>query len=137
MIRWYLPVTAIKGDYNLEAYTSFAQVYDLFMDNVPYEEWSRYIIGLLKEYGICDGTVLDLGCGTANLAGLFCVYAVGMIYYYIICNFVINTPIAAGPLFLYCFVLAVPGDIALSILGAVVAKRVRPVLAYEAVRVRS
>ena len=73
----------------------------------------------------------------ANLAGLFCVYAVGMIYYYIICNFVINTPIAAGLLFLYCFVLAVPGDIALSILGAVVAKRVRPVLAYEAVRVRS
>ena len=57
--------------------------------------------------------------------------------YYIICNFVINTPIAAGPLFLYCFVLAVPGDIALSILGAVVAKRVRPVLAYEAVRARS
>ena len=72
-----------------------------------------------------------------KLGLLFCVYAVGMIYYYIICNFVINTPIAAGPLFLYCFVLAVPGDIALSILGAVVAKRVRPVLAYEAVRVRS
>ena len=30
----------------------------------------------------------------ANLAGLFCVYAIGMIYYYIICNFVIDTPIA-------------------------------------------
>ena len=73
----------------------------------------------------------------ANLAGLFCVYAIGMIYYYIICNFVINTPIAVGSLFLYCFVLAVPGDIALSILGAVVAKRVRPVLAYEVVRMRS
>ncbi len=73
----------------------------------------------------------------ANLAGLFCVYAIGIIYYYIICNFVIDTPIAVGPLFLYCFVLAVPGDIALSILGAVVAKRVRPVLAYEVVRMRS
>lgn len=73
----------------------------------------------------------------ANLAGLFCVYAIGMIYYYTICNFVIDTPIAVGPLFLYCFVLAVPGDIALSILGAVVAKRVRPVLAYEVVRMRS
>lgn len=73
----------------------------------------------------------------ANLAGLFCVYAIGMIYYYIICNFVIDMPIAVGPLFLYCFVLAVPGDIALSILGAVVAKRVRPVLAYEVVRMRS
>lgn len=73
----------------------------------------------------------------ANLAGLFCVYAIGMIYYYIICNFVIDTPIAVGPLFLYCFVLAVPGDIALSILGAVMAKRVRPVLAHEVVRMRS
>ena len=73
----------------------------------------------------------------ANLAGLFCVYAIGMIYYYIICNFVIDTPIAVGPLFLYCFVLAVPGDIALSILGAAVAKRVRPVLAYEVVKMRS
>ena len=73
----------------------------------------------------------------ANLAGLFFVYAIGMIYYYIICNFVIDTPIAVGPLFLYCLVLAVPGDIALSFLGAVVAKRVRPVLSYEAVRARS
>lgn len=72
----------------------------------------------------------------ANLAGLFFVYAIGMIYYYIICNFVIDTPIAVGLLFLYCFVLAVPGDIALSFLGAVVAKRVRPVLGYEAVRAR-
>ena len=33
----------------MEAYSSFAQVYDLFMDNVPYEEWSKYVISLLKE----------------------------------------------------------------------------------------
>ena len=68
----------------------------------------------------------------ANFAGLFFVYAIGMIYYYIICNFVINTPIAVWPLFLYCFILAVPGDIALSILAAVLAKRIKPVLGLVA-----
>lgn len=64
----------------------------------------------------------------ANLAGLAVVYAAGMIYYYVICNYVLNTPIAVGPLFLYCFVLAVPGDTSLSILGAVLIKRLAPLL---------
>ena len=64
----------------------------------------------------------------ANLAGLAIVYACGMIYYYVICNYVIDTPIAVWPLFLYCFILAVPGDIALSVVGAVIAKRVRPLV---------
>ena len=51
----------------MDAYSSFAQVYDLFMDNVPYEEWSQRITDLLKEYGIEDGLLLDLGCGTGKL----------------------------------------------------------------------
>lgn len=51
----------------MEAYTSFAYVYDTFMDNVPYEEWGEYLHGLLKEYGIEDGIVLDLGCGTGTM----------------------------------------------------------------------
>ena len=25
----------------MEAYTGFAEVYDLFMDNIPYEEWGN------------------------------------------------------------------------------------------------
>ena len=54
----------------MEAYSSFAQVYDMFMDNVPYEEWSRYLIGLLREYGIEDGLVADLGCGTGKITRL-------------------------------------------------------------------
>ncbi len=48
----------------MNAYTTFAQVYDLFMDNVPYEEWSNYIVSVLKEYGIHSGVICDLGCGT-------------------------------------------------------------------------
>ena len=63
----------------------------------------------------------------ANFTGLLIVYAMGMIYYYIICNYVINTPIALWPLFLYCFLLAVPGDIFLCFLGAVLVKRLKPI----------
>ena len=54
----------------MEAYTGFAKVYDLFMDNIPYEEWSRRIVGILKQYGISDGLVLDLGCGTGSMTEL-------------------------------------------------------------------
>lgn len=54
----------------MEAYTSFSEVYDLFMDNIPYEDWCTYVTGLLKDYGIDNGLVLDLGCGTGSLTGL-------------------------------------------------------------------
>ena len=54
----------------MEAYTGFAEVYDVFQDNVPYEEWCAYVTGLLKEYQVMDGLVLDLGCGTGSLTGL-------------------------------------------------------------------
>ena len=51
----------------MEAYTGFAEVYDLFMDNIPYEEWGEYVKGLLKEYGVDEGLVLELGCGTGTM----------------------------------------------------------------------
>ena len=54
----------------MEAYSSFASVYDIFMDNIPYEEWAEYITELLKEYDIHDGLVLDLGCGTGSMTEL-------------------------------------------------------------------
>lgn len=65
----------------------------------------------------------------ANFAGLAIVYGMGMVYYYIISNFVIHTPIGLWPLFLYCFLLAVPGDICLCFLAAGLAKRLKPVIA--------
>lgn len=54
----------------MDAYTSFAAVYDMFMDNIPYGEWCEYLTSLLREYGILDGLLLDLGCGTGSLTEL-------------------------------------------------------------------
>lgn len=54
----------------MEAYTAFASVYDMFMADIPYEEWNEYLQDLLKEYKIKEGTVLDLGCGTGTITEL-------------------------------------------------------------------
>lgn len=54
----------------MEAYTDFAKVYDTFMDNAPYEEWSRHVCSVLRSYGIQNGLVLDLGCGTGTMTEL-------------------------------------------------------------------
>lgn len=64
----------------------------------------------------------------ANFSGLAIVYFFGMVYYYVISAVYLGNPIGLWPLFLYCFLLAVPGDIALCILGAILGKRLIPVL---------
>lgn len=73
----------------MEAYTGFAQVYDVFMDDTPYEEWCDHLVELLALYeeqesareeqnaDLSDqekknlqeerNTILDLGCGTGVL----------------------------------------------------------------------
>ena len=51
----------------MEAYTGFARVYDLFMEDIPYQEWKDAILGILTEHGIRDGLVLELGCGTGKM----------------------------------------------------------------------
>ena len=63
----------------MEAYTSFASVYDTFMDNVPYGEWGGYIYTLLCRYGVKGGIVLDLGCGTGTMTEILAGYGYDMI----------------------------------------------------------
>ncbi len=63
----------------MEAYTGFAGVYDIFMDNVPYEEWAGYLWEILREYGIEDGLLLELGCGTGSLTECMAGYGYDMI----------------------------------------------------------
>lgn len=64
----------------------------------------------------------------ANFVGLAIVYIFGMVYYYFISNFYLASPIGVKAIILYCFVLAVPGDIFLCILGAFLGKRLIPVI---------
>ena len=63
----------------MEAYSDFARVYDTFMDNIPYEEWTQAVISLIEKYGVSRpktdsqdpleqerNLVVDLGCGTGT-----------------------------------------------------------------------
>lgn len=63
----------------MEAYTGFASVYDQLMDNIPYEEWAGYLHGLMEEYQVNEGLVLDLGCGTGTMTELLAGYGYDMI----------------------------------------------------------
>lgn len=52
----------------MESYTAFAYVYDEYMDNIPYEDWVKYLIELLEEQGIDKEKCLaELGCGTGTV----------------------------------------------------------------------
>ncbi|MCR5216119.1 MAG: methyltransferase domain-containing protein [Lachnospiraceae bacterium] len=52
----------------MEAYTEFANVYDVMMDDIPYGEWADYVEELLADVGVKrEGMqIAEIGCGTGN-----------------------------------------------------------------------
>lgn len=50
-------------------YRNFALVYDKFMNNIPYSQWSSYLLQLFQSYRITKGHLVELGCGTGALCG--------------------------------------------------------------------
>ena len=67
----------------MSAYQGFAEVYDEFMDNVPYQQWAQRLDHLIRKYGVSKperdveglldserNLVVDLGCGTGTLTEL-------------------------------------------------------------------
>ena len=50
------------------AYESFASVYDLFMDEINYDEWVSYVEKLWNRFDLKPDIVCELGCGTGNIS---------------------------------------------------------------------
>jgi len=59
-----------NSSHDSAAFTSIAPYYDLLMRDVPYRAWVRYIEQLLRVRGTKPRRVLDLACGTGNVAEL-------------------------------------------------------------------
>ncbi len=51
----------------MDAYTGFAPVYDMFMDNIPYDKWAKNIRDLFEKYNMPMEIVCELGCGTGQM----------------------------------------------------------------------
>lgn len=86
---------------------------------------AAYVTGLIVNKASNAGFArIILAC----FAGLMVDYVIGMAYVYMICNYVINSPIGFKALIINCFVLAVPGDLALCFIAAYVAKKVRAMM---------
>lgn len=62
------------------------------------------------------------------VCGLIAMYLSGMVYFYVISNYVINMPVSWKLVFINCFLLTVSGDLVLCFLAAAAARRILPVL---------
>ena len=62
---------------------------------------------------------------TASFVGLLTAYCVGMVYYYIVCRFVLSINLGIGLLLVRCVLLTAPCDIALSFAAVFLSKKLK------------
>lgn len=53
----------------MSTYESFAEVYDIFMEDTPYDRWTEYLKKIFQKHGLINNTniIAELGCGTGNM----------------------------------------------------------------------
>ncbi len=61
----------------------------------------------------------------ASLAGLSVIYVCGLVYYYLLANYYLHSPIAASTLLLHGFLLTLPGDFIKIFASLFIAKRLQ------------
>ncbi|MGM0508784.1 MAG: class I SAM-dependent DNA methyltransferase [Fusobacteriota bacterium] len=49
-------------------YTGFAKIYDRVMTNLNYDNWYKFLKNILKEINFTGTDIMDLGCGTGEIA---------------------------------------------------------------------
>jgi SAM-dependent methyltransferase len=49
-----------------EEYDAFAPYYDAFTAGSDYEAWTRHVLELARQLGLCGTSLLDLACGTGK-----------------------------------------------------------------------
>ncbi len=52
----------------MEAYSGFAGIYDLLMDDFDYPSWADYYLRLLADAGASPRTICDCACGTGSMS---------------------------------------------------------------------
>ena len=82
---------------------------------------TAYVVGKMSEKNPTSLKHLII----AALSGMMVTYAFGVVYCYFVTNVVLGIHMTAWIVFLHGFLLVVPSDIMLSILAAIVAKRLQ------------
>ncbi len=91
-----------------------------------------YIIGFALS-AFVTGKLAEKKCTYKNFlfssfVGMLAVYAVGIVYYYLISTVYLGSRIEIKNLFLYCFLLTLPGDILMCILASTIGKRIKNII---------
>ena len=66
----------------------------------------------------------------ASFVGLLTAYSVGMVYYYIVCRFVLDINLGIGLLLIRCVLLTAPCDIALSFAAVFLSRKLKRFLLF-------
>lgn len=91
-----------------------------------------YILGFLVATFV-TGIIAEKKTGfknfiLASFVGMFIIYAIGLVYYYLISRFYLGEQIEAKTFLIYCFLMTLPGDILMCVLSSTTGMKLKKIL---------